>query len=92
MRNVAFNKQKILKIPVNMCFHILKPFLLNSLAELINWIKLKSIKFVPLKFWFYYVLKITCHRIKEYIKKNERTAKNTRKPIKGCRMGSIATH
>lgn len=65
MRNVAFNKQKILKIQVNMCFHILKPFLLNSLAELINWIKLKSIKFVPLKFWFYYVLKITCHRIKE---------------------------
>lgn len=51
MKNVAFHKKKTLKMPVNVCFHFLKPFLLNTLAELINWIKREFIKFVPLMFW-----------------------------------------
>lgn len=52
MNNEVFHKINTLKILMNMHFHIFKSFLLNSLAELINWTKLKFIKFIPLLFWF----------------------------------------
>lgn len=50
--NVAFHKINTLKIIMDMYFHIFKAFFLNSLAEFINWTKLKFIKLVPLMFWF----------------------------------------